>query len=337
MRDHGGDLDRARALYGGTDWIDLSTGINRVPYPVTALTPHAWAALPMARDLEALEQAAGRAFGTAGTVVALPGAQAAIQLLPRLDRPGRAAVLVPSYNEHAAALAAQGWAVEAAPDIAAMAGADLAVVVNPNNPDGRCWAPATLAELAGRVGRLIVDESFGDADPSLSLAPALPVLGERVVILRSFGKFYGLGGVRLGFALAGPETAARLRVLAGPWAVGGPAIAIGHAAYCDAEWQARTAARLCDDSARLQAYVAAAGWPAIGATPLFVTVETGDARAAQDRLARARIWTRAFPYSTGWLRLGLPGNRDEWERLVVALSVGGQAVLHNSDRAKFST
>jgi cobalamin biosynthetic protein CobC len=324
MRDHGGDLDRARAEFGGDGWIDLSTGINRVPYPVPDLSPHAWTALPTAEDVAKLEATAARAFGATNPVVALAGAQAAIQLVPRLSPPSRAAVLSPSYNEHAAALAAQGWAVEAAPDLAAMDGADLAVVVNPNNPDGRRWAPDVLADLAGRVGRLVVDESFADADPGLSVAPRLEPPTESVVILRSFGKFYGLAGVRLGFALAGHETSARLRNLAGPWAIGGPAIAIGTAAYRDTVWQDETSTRLHADSARLSALLADAGWPTVGATALFVTVETGDARAAQARLARARIWTRAFPYSAGWLRLGLPGSPGEWDRLAAALPCGGK-------------
>lgn len=324
MRDHGGDLDRARAEFGGDDWIDLSTGINRAAYPVPALRAHAWTALPTAEDVAGLEATAAVAFGATACVVALSGAQAAIQLIPQLAPPGRAAVLAPSYNEHAAALAAQGWTVEPAPNLSAMEGADLAVVVNPNNPDGRWWTPDMLSDLAGRVGRLVVDESFADAEQGLSLAPALATLGERVVILRSFGKFYGLAGLRLGFALAGLETAARLRALAGPWSVSGAAIAIGTAAYADTLWQAETTARLQVDAARLSALLSQAGWPTVGATALFVTVEAGDSRAAQARLARARIWTRAFPYSAGWLRLGLPGDPGEWDRLAEALSRGGE-------------
>ena len=325
MRDHGGDLDRAMARYGGQDWIDLSTGINRQSWKVPDLPPRAWTALPTAEDVAALEAAAVRAYGATGPVVALAGAQAAIQLVPRLAPPGRAAVLAPSYNEHAAALTAQGWAVDAALDLSAMAGADLAVVVNPNNPDGRRWRPERLADLAGRVGRLVVDESFADAEPELSLAPRMNAMGERVVIQRSFGKFYGLAGLRLGFALAGAETALRLRALAGPWAVGGPAIAIGTAALADDGWRQAMAVQLHADAARLSALLRArAGWPEVGATALFVTVEAGDAAAAQARLAQAGIWTRRFPYSTGWLRVGLPGNPTEWRRLEAALSGDGE-------------
>jgi cobalamin biosynthetic protein CobC len=319
MRDHGGDLDRAKALYGGQDWIDLSTGINRVPYPVGPVGTEAWTALPLSSALDALEAQAARTYATAAQVVALPGAQAAIQLVPRLSAPARAAVLSPSYNEHSAALVAQGWDVRQAPDLAAMEGADLAVVVNPNNPDGRFWQPADLATLAQKVGRLIVDESFADPVPDLSLAPILPDLGEKVIVLRSFGKFYGLAGLRLGFVLSGPETVAQIRALAGPWAVSGPALDIGRQALADNDWQTATTSRLNADSANLCAIAETLGWPVIGHTALFVTLNTPDAVQVQTHLARAHIWSRIFPYSATWLRLGLPGSEHEWARLESAL------------------
>lgn len=317
MRDHGGDLDRARARFGGGAWIDLSTGINRTPYPLPEFAPSVWSSLPMQADVDALESVAATTYG-APRALAVAGAQAAIQVIPRLDTPATAAVLSPSYNEHAAALAAQGWRVRQAPDPDAMQGADLAVVVNPNNPDGRVWDPATLASLAGKVGRLVVDESFMDATPDLSLAPRLA--GERLVILRSFGKFYGLAGLRLGFVLAGPETHAHLRTLVGPWAISGPAMVAGQAALTDAPWRDAMAARLARDATRLDAIATRAGWQLVGGCALFRTYETPAAEAAQDRLARAKIWTRRFPYSQTWLRLGLPGAEVEWRALEDALS-----------------
>lgn len=316
MRDHGGDLDRAQAEFGAGAWIDLSTGINRTPYPLPDFAARVWTSLPTRADIETLETTAANAYGSP-RALALAGAQAAIQLVPRLDTPGRAAVLSPSYNEHAAALGAQGWRVSAAPDLEAMQGADLAVVVNPNNPDGRVWHPDTLADLAGRVGRLVIDESFIDATPEMSFAPLLT--GERVVILRSFGKFYGLAGLRLGFALTGPETQSRLRALAGPWAVNGPAIAAGQAAFDDFAWREAMAERLAQDAARIDALAARAGWALVGGCALFRTYATPDAKAAQDHLARTHIWTRRFPYSAHWLRLGLPGPQSEWQRLEAAL------------------
>lgn len=320
MRDHGGDVDRARALYGAGDWLDLSTGINPRPYPLPVLPPEAWATLPAPSDLTALEATAQAAYGTSAPVVALAGAQAAIQLVPRLRAHGRARVLGPTYNEHAAALEAMGWAVETVADPEALAGADLAVVVNPNNPDGRRFLPDALRALAARVKLLVVDESFADAEPDLSLAPQLTAQSDGVLVLRSFGKFYGLAGLRLGFAVTGAALATELRALAGPWPVNGPAIAIGRAALADRGWQAETTRRLRADAQRLDAMAVAAGWRRVGGTPLFRTYDAGDAWAAQDRLARRHVWSRAFPWSPGWLRLGLPGTPAGWQQLEAALA-----------------
>ncbi|MEZ5750469.1 MAG: threonine-phosphate decarboxylase CobD [Paracoccaceae bacterium] len=312
-RDHGGNLEAARALYGAGDWIDLSTGINRAPYPVPPLPLEAWTALPTAAALHGLIDAASATYGAdPAWILPLAGAQAAIQLYPRLGT-GRARVLAPTYNEHAGSLSAQGWAVEAVDTLDALAGADLAVVVNPNNPDGKTYAPKALRALAGRVGLLIVDESFADPVPELSLA------GEKVpgvIVLRSFGKFYGLAGVRLGFAIAAPDLIARMQAMAGPWSVAGPALHIGALALRDTRWAEATRARLADDAARLDAL---APWPLVGGCALFRTYATPDAQAAQARLARAKIWSRVFPYSPSWIRLGLP-HGAEWDRVAAALA-----------------
>ncbi|MEM0947152.1 MAG: threonine-phosphate decarboxylase CobD [Pseudomonadota bacterium] len=324
MRDHGGDIDRAKARYGGVDWLDLSTGINPVPYPVGAFPDHSLSTLSTTTDITALEALAARAYGTKAAVTALNGAQAAIQLIPRLKAQGRARVVTPTYNEHSGALRDQGWTVEEVPEPQGLAGADIGIVVNPNNPDGRIWSPGELKALSENVGLLVVDESFADPHPECSLAPALAELGERVVVLRSFGKFYGLAGLRLGFALGGPETIARLRGLAGPWAVSGPAIAVGRRALDDRSWQDRTVRRLTADATRLDALALEAGWRLVGGTALFRTYDTNDAPAARDRLARAGIWTRIFPYSTRWIRIGLPGSKPAWSRLSAALTRGGE-------------
>jgi cobalamin biosynthetic protein CobC len=313
MRDHGGNLDWARARFGGSDWIDLSTGINRVPYPVPALTAEAFTLLPTRPAMAALLAAAGEAFGSSAPMVALAGAQAAIQMVPLLRPVGRARVLSPTYNEHAATLRACGWLVDEVAGLDELAGADLAVVVNPNNPDGRHWPKAALQAVAGRVGLLVVDESFADPMPEQSLAAEAGQGG--LIVLRSFGKFYGLAGVRLGFALGAEADVARLRELAGPWPVAGPAIEIGTLALRDRAWAQETTARLVSEAARLDAICAKIGWQSLGGTPLFRLYDTPDAAGAQAFLARSQIWSRIFPYSKGWIRLGLPGGDTEWARV----------------------
>ncbi|HLG82211.1 MAG TPA: threonine-phosphate decarboxylase CobD [Bradyrhizobium sp.] len=320
MIDHGGNLDVARARFGGApaDWIDLSTGINRRPYPVPQLPVHHWHALPSRTEIETLHEAAREAYHSTAPLLATAGAQAAIQLLPTLAPAGRARILSPTYGEFGHVLRSAGWAIEGVSDLDALAGADLAVIVNPNNPDGQRHDPNALLALASRVGRLVVDESFADATPELSLAPRAGRPG--LLVLRSFGKFYGLAGIRLGFVLGGEADIAAFASLSGPWPVSGVAIAIGRAALSDRIWASETRARLFRDAARLDGLARQAGWELIGGTPLFRLYEAGDGVLAQERLARAQIWSRVFKDRPSWLRLGLPGNETEWQRLAAALA-----------------
>jgi cobalamin biosynthetic protein CobC len=317
IRDHGGDIDTAQARFGGTDWIDLSTGINRASYPLPPLPQDVWTALPTAAATARLLTAAGTAYRSPAPILAVAGAQAAIQLIPKLSAPACARILTPTYNEHGAALRSAGWQVDEVTTLAALDGADLAVVVNPNNPDGKNHAPEDLLRLAAQVGRLVVDESFADAGPDLSLAPK--AAQGRLLVLRSFGKFYGLAGVRLGFILGSEADIATLAEMAGPWPASGPAIAIGTAALSDRAWAEATISRLRTDAARLDVLAQSAGWKCVGGTDLFRLYDTPNAAAAREKLARRQIWTRMFPYSDRWLRLGLPGQPAEWNRLAAAL------------------
>jgi len=321
MRDHGGNIDWAQARYGGdqTNWIDLSTGINRVPYPVPEIPAERWAALPTATALQHLRAAAAEAYGTDAGVLPCQGAQWAIQTIPRIAEVGTARILAPTYNEHAASFRSAGWDVEDVANIDDLKGADAAVIVNPNNPDGQRFEPQGLEKLAETVRLLVIDESFVDASPELSVATRIERLPNGVV-LRSFGKFYGLAGVRLGFVLGHESTLEPLREAAGPWPVTGPAIEIGTRALYDKRWRSFTMARLASDTERMDALALKTGWTLVGGTMLFRLYDTGDAKTAQEKLAQNHIWSRAFPYSDRWLRLGLPGSEDEWDRLSDALS-----------------
>jgi cobalamin biosynthesis protein CobC len=318
---HGGALGAARAAYpdAHSPWLDLSTGINPLPYPVPPFEPAVWAALPDASAIEELESAAARAYGAApAQVTASPGTEALINGLPRLFAARRVGVLGFTYADHARAWQASGAAVETVENIDHLAGFDVAVVVNPNNPDGRLVAAPDLAALARRVGLLVVDEAFADvAAPACSLAPAVPGNG---VVLRSFGKFYGLAGLRLGFAVAGPVWSARLREALGPWAVSGPAVAIGAQALGDRGWADATRVRLEQDAARLDDLLEARGATILGGTSLFRLAAVQDASRWFDALARAGILTRPFADRPSWLRFGLPAKAADWDRLAEVLA-----------------
>jgi cobalamin biosynthesis protein CobC len=323
---HGGNINAARRLFpqAPEPWIDLSTGINRVSYPVDALTPNIWTRLPEPAAFAALEATAGTAYGVGPGVgiVAAAGAQAMIQWLPRLFSARRVGVLGFTYHEHEACWRSAGADVAIVTSLSELAAFDVGVVVNPNNPDGRVCLPddlkAIALKLAGRAGRLIIDEAFVDLlGRQNSLIPHLPMPG--AVVLRSFGKAYGLAGVRLGFAVAAPEDCARLRAALGPWAVSGPAIEIGRRALADDAWLAEAAGRLREESMRLDGLLRSAGCIVVGGTPLFRLAQQSRAGELFIRLCREGILTRPFAAHPDWLRFGIPHAQSEWERLEMAL------------------
>jgi cobalamin biosynthesis protein CobC len=323
---HGGDLAAARRRFPDAPepLIDLSTGINPHPYPLPPLPPDLFTRLPEPEALERLAATAARAYGAAADhVVAAPGTQSLLASVFVLVAPGRAAILGPTYAEHARVAALVGHRVEDVRDFAALAAADLAVVVNPNNPDGRLTsreALLTLAEEKGRRGGLVVvDEAFAEVAPSgLSVVP--DVGRGSLVVLRSFGKFYGLAGLRLGFALAGPPLAARLRATLGPWPVSGPALAAGGAALADAAWAEAIRHTLARDAVRLDGLLTAAGLEIVGGTSLFRLVRSPAADALADHLGRAGIVVRRFAEAPTSLRFGLPADELAWRRLEAALN-----------------
>jgi cobalamin biosynthetic protein CobC len=255
-------------------------------------------------------------------VVAAPGTQILLPQVAALLPPGRAAVLGPTYAEHARAATLVGHSVRQVTEVAQLADADLAIVVNPNNPDGRILDRSALLALADRLaprGLLVVDEAFMDVcDPGTSLAGA--VGRGNIVVLRSFGKFFGLAGLRLGFALAAPEMAMRLAALLGPWAVSGPALAVGEVALADTSWAETTRGALAQAARRLDDLLSAGGLEIVGGTSLFRLARTSSASELFHHLGRAGILVRRFAEQPTWLRFGLPATTDMWNRLSTALS-----------------
>jgi cobalamin biosynthetic protein CobC len=324
---HGGDLTAARRLFPGAPepFVDLSTGINPNPYPLPDLPPEIFARLPEPATLEKLTTIAAARYGAAshGHVVAAPGTQILLPLVCGLVRPGRAAILTPSYSEHARAAALCGHTVAPVRDVAAGGDANLVLIANPNNPDGRLSEKSDLLALAKRLaprgGLLVVDEAFMDVGPAHG-SLAGEVARGNIVVLRSFGKFFGLAGVRLGFALAAPPVITRLAALLGPWAVSAPALAAGSAALADRAWIETTRHRLTTDAARLDAILRDAGLDILGGTALFRLARTEAAGALFDRLGRAGILTRRFLDQPHWLRFGLPSGEPQWQRLQIAMA-----------------
>ncbi|MBB4197724.1 threonine-phosphate decarboxylase [Rhodoblastus sphagnicola] len=323
---HGGSLSAATKKYPDAPkpWLDLSTGINCVAYPFAAPSRDAYARLPEREGIAALEAAAARCFGLGerAACVAAPGTQALLQTLPRLIPAQKVGVFGFAYAEHARCWALNGAEVFIADTLDDLLAAEVAVIVNPNNPDGRLLGGDALRDLAQRLSTqgkwLIVDEAFVDFLPGASLASMLPLPG--VIVLRSFGKVFGLAGLRLGFTLAPEPFARRLRQTLGPWAVSGAAVEIGLQAYGDVDWVRQSAARLAREGETLDAVLREAGCAPVGGTPLFRLVRHDKAPDIFESLCRAGVLVRPFAEKPDWLRFGIPHGDEQFDRLRGALA-----------------
>ncbi|WP_337266683.1 threonine-phosphate decarboxylase CobD [Oryzifoliimicrobium ureilyticus] len=324
---HGGGIAAAAGLYGGepADWLDLSTGLNPNPPKLPEIPPSVWHRLPD-DDLVMKAREAARDYYRSGPILPLPapGTQSLIQLLPSLmsdvNRP--VAIVSPTYGEYARVFRHAGLHVHSASTLEDVTDdCALAVVVNPNNPDGRGDGTESLVRLYNRLsatnGVLVVDEAFADTDPDISLA-ALAADMPRLLIFRSIGKFFGLAGARIGFAIASAECLLRLERGLGPWAVSGPALYLAEKLLSQDpiplrnQIEGRKSAQLkVLERARLSV---------IGGTSLFSLVLDERAEEIHRHLCRHQILVRKFDYEPNWLRFGLAPDEAGDERLFRALT-----------------
>ncbi len=328
MIPHGGNLSRLRQRYPNAPepLIDLSTGINPYSYPLPAIPETAYTRLPEEVQIRRLKESAATAYGASDPdlIAIAPGTQLLISLLPRVLPAAQVAILSPTYGEHAAVWSAAGAAVleGAAPEV--LESGEVAVLCNPNNPDGRALLPREIEALQTRRmqrgGRLIVDEAFAEfGEAHLSAVPAVPQPG--LIVLRSFGKAYGLAGVRLGFLIAEADVVKRVEAALGPWPVSGIAIHLACIALADTTWRQAMNERLAQAGERLDSLLAACGLEPVGGTSLFRLVRHDRAPAIAETLGRAGILVREFPDRPDRLRFGLPPDEAAWSRLENALAV----------------
>lgn len=328
---HGGGIEAAKASFGASfgagkvghdaPWIDLSTGINPNPWSGADGIAVDWHRLPEEAALAGLERAAAEHFGVdAGHVCALPGSEIGLRLAGTLLS-GPVQYLIPSYRTHGEIFP------RAAPvPRAEWNGAERGVTIlaNPNNPDGIIVPRKRLEAIVdGRGPRdwLLVDEAFADPDPAISLAGY--VADHRpLLIFRSFGKFFGLAGLRLGFAIGPREVIDSMRLRLGAWPVSAAAIAIGTAAYQDKAWIEEARERLHGRALTLDIMLRRAGYAPLGECPLFRLIETPDAGTLFERLGRHAILTRPFEQQPNWLRFGLPDDDAAFARLERAIADG---------------
>ena len=261
---HGGDIVAASVQYGVPidDWIDLSTGINPCSYPLPSLGEHCFQQLPYQSD--AFKDAVAAYYGTTD-FLACNGSQQVIECLPGFlpSLP----VLLPNigYQEHSHSWQNKGaeccfYPADDYDQSVSVVEQRLAegkpfhlVVINPNNPTGLSFSSEMLFGWAERMpegGYMIIDEAFIDLKPEQSLLSDYDAFTrlKNLWVLRSFGKFYGLAGVRLGFLFGPSDLLKSIREYIGPWAVNGPAQEIAVSALNDSAWQRTARMRIQQNS-----------------------------------------------------------------------------------------
>ncbi len=252
-----------------------------------------------------------------------PARKSCCRHVAALAAPGRAAILRTTYAEHARAAALAGHRVTEVADTEQLRQADLAIVVNPNNPDGRIVGKTILLSIADdlrqRGAILVVDESFADLMPDISLAG--DVEHDNIVVLRSFGKFYGLAGLRLGFALAAPGSSIGSKPCSapGPWPDRPSRSAERRSPTMNGG--SERSIRLATDAKRLDSLLTGAGLTIIGGTSLYRLTQSRATSDLFNRLGRAGILVRRFAEEPNWLRWGLPSDDSAWQRLADALTM----------------
>lgn len=245
-RMHGGNIYEAARRYGIEERkvIDFSSNANPLG-PASSAVRAAKRALPLIGrypdpDTGELRKAIARYFGIKSDhVVCGAGTSSLIHLIPRVFRPKKVLIPVPTFTEYAAAVHSAGAEVVPFPlkeqsgfrvdpiEISfALKGVDMAIFCNPNNPTGMPIPKAELLEIArfalDHGVRLVVDETFIDyTDPESIVKEAVQM--PHLICLRSFDSFFGLPGIRVGHAVANEATAAVLREGQEPWAVSIPA------------------------------------------------------------------------------------------------------------------
>ena len=260
---HGGQLQQVAKQFNRApeNWLDLSTGIAPFSYPIPEIPEVLYQALPQLSNRLAL---AAKRYYDADSLLVTNGSQAIIKLLPTLwyeQNPYSTTVYLPEqgYKEHALAWEVAGftlcWYKGELPELAKIENNSVLVIINPNNPTGQLYSRSVLINYQQKLeacgGLLVVDEAFIDViTPSQSMTNAISNY-KNTLILRSFGKFFGLAGIRIGFLMGAKVWLEKFSECLGPWQVNGPAQYIAEKALVDKRWQEKQRRSLKTSSEKL--------------------------------------------------------------------------------------
>ena len=305
---HGGQLNRVAKQYQipEQEWLDLSTGIAPFSYPIPDIPNKIWQDLP---TISGSLIAAAKAYYQAEHCWPVAGSQQLIEKLPTLwnekinaeTSNSNKHVYLPKvgYKEHQQAWFKAGYQLhfyqnELPVEIEKNS---VVVVINPNNPLTDTFSISKLIQLQKCCEKqhalLIIDEAFADIfESEFSFVTHLNNTDD-VIVLRSFGKFFGLAGLRVGFICSSKAWCETVQESIGPWSINGPALYIAELALKDKDWQKQQVERLQIQSNKMvELLKKQLPLARIEANALFVTVFTLDAAAIYDQLCKHAVYVR---------------------------------------------
>lgn len=260
---HGGEIDGfAREIGKDRKSIfDFSSNINPlgISPKVKKVYEESFSCIseyPDSYAQEFCQEVAQRLSVSADNVIAGNGAISLIDLTIRSVRPRKALVIEPCFNEYRRLLELYGAQVQPVflkeergfnfpyeDIIKRLEGIDMVILGHPNNPTGTALKRQEMISLIQETKRrgifLLVDEAFVDWNPELSIYQEIK-RSSSLAVIRSLTKFFGLAGIRSGFALAAPEVIAKMRSIQEPWSCNALAQRLSIAALQDLEFQQRS-------------------------------------------------------------------------------------------------
>ena len=198
---------------------------------------------------------------------------------------------------------------------------DAVFLVSPNNPTGAAMSESDLRKVAAETRLLVLDAAYTEFGAS-DLTPAALELGN-VVVVRTMSKAYGLAGLRVGYLLGPPDLVGDISAHGNPYPV---AALSAQLALERLRWPASELTAFIDEVQRERAELTEV-LTGLGADPLpseanFVLARCRDADLLISAAASLGIALRWFPGRSdleGTVRVTLPGNRPDFERLIAVL------------------
>ncbi len=335
---HGGNLGDAIGQYNiaREQWLDLSTGVSPWAWPIPKLAEHVWTDLPPSTN-ELLISASNYYRCEREHIIASPGSQLIARLIPQQIETSNVAIPVLGYQEHRHSWELAGHTIhfyQSTSELNTLIDSkkvEHAVVINPNNPTGELITAVNIDRIAKKLsGLLIVDEAFmdiheynqiqtnesneSDTTPDSTIESAIAHPHDNQIVLRSVGKFFGLAGLRVGFAVGKHPIIKTLEAILEPWSLNHASQLIATKMLNDTVWQQSQALKIKSESKHFENIIRGFSHITlnnfhISNGGLFITLFANKKSLQQTHrlLAEYGIWTRLHnpDDQQAWLRFSL--------------------------------